>query len=93
MTLCGSWLQSAIVLGMKLYLYASVDVLTRENLLGWYMYCLVDTDGLCMYSGIVTAASPCMILNRSMSRAAFLRVSSVGQPRSWRMVVTVPGSR
>ena len=34
MTLCGSWLQSAIVLGMKLYLYASVDVLTRENLFG-----------------------------------------------------------
>ena len=91
MTLCGSWLQSAIVLGMNLYLYASVDVLTREDLLGWY--CLVDTLGLCIYSGIVTAASPCIILNRSMSRAAFLRVSSVGQPRSWRMVITVPGSR
>ena len=72
MTLCGSWLQSAIVLGMKLYLYASVDVLTRENLFGWY--CLFDTVGLCIYSGIVPAASPCKILNRNVSRAAFLRV-------------------
>ena len=91
MTLCDSWLQSAIVLGIKLNLYASLDVLTRKDLFGWY--CLVDTVGLCIYSGIVTAASPCKILNKSMSRAAFLRASSVGQLRPWRMVVTVPGSR